>query len=179
LLRKDQETTFRFFRTQELTKSAVLAWIKLGNRDQRIWEMEHSLNGVSFVAEGIREIRNLRLDRVSLLNVDLSRIDARDSDFRRTEISGLLRDGDFSRASFQNAIIREADLSRANFSDAKFTGATLDKVNFGDAILTNAVFDGATITDSSFYNADLTGATMVGAKFDPIAIGAAKVPPTP
>lgn len=179
VLRREPKMPTNFFITNELNKTALLAWIKLGNRRQSVYEMQAELNGVSFFSEGIREIRGLVLRRVSLLDVDISKIDAKGADFQRTVISGKLRDGDFSNAYFQNCIIREADLSRSDFSGANFAGATLDRVNFGDAILKDAVFDGATITETSFHAADMTGATLVGTKFDPVAISAARLPPTP
>jgi len=114
---------------------------------------------------------------VALLNVDLSRLDFRDSDFSDaillgSDLSAVLLDKarfvrtylNGSRLSRANAV--GADFSQAHMIDCDLTNAIFSKASLETADLRFANLTNADLTDANLAGTDLRSATTDGARFD-------------
>jgi hypothetical protein len=170
VLTRDPAITRRFFVTDELRQTAALSWIKLRYQHLEVYELIKRFEGVDFHSHGLVDIRDLKLSRMTLHDVDLSRIDASGARFNNTSIKGSsrMRHARLIGAKFRDSYIWDADLTGSDLTGADFSGAELRGVRFNKAKLRDAILNGATLIDCQFAGTDLTGVRDAGATYLPV-----------
>ncbi|MCB0835905.1 MAG: pentapeptide repeat-containing protein [Bacteroidetes bacterium] len=90
-----------------------------------------------------------------------------DRDLSKAPLAGMdLREKDFSRATFREAILDETNFNFSNMEEASFERTDLLMTSFYGANLTCANFYEASLFSINFFEADLTGASFAGARVE-------------
>ncbi|MBD2313679.1 pentapeptide repeat-containing protein [Desertifilum sp. FACHB-1129] len=122
-------------------------------------------------AKGSRHFPNLELEKVSLVDVDLSGAHLVDGQFFQADFSGA----NLAGANLAIANLSQANLSRVNLQKSKLVGANLTHANLTQANLYRADLSHANLTGAQFRGANLEKANLTGANLREVDLSEANL----
>ncbi len=113
------------------------------------------------------EIREGDLYEMQFENLDLSRLDFSDANFRESVFDHcILSQSTFSRCFFRLANIKNCIVEQAIFTDSTFDEATIEKTKFDHSFIVRCDLGRECLAmDSSFVRVNFTGSTFMGGMF--------------
>lgn len=107
------------------------------------------------------DLRETRLENLSLQEANFSKADLRKSYFRSGLLSdAIFKDANLVQSTFASTNLNRALFQRANLRDAVFDGARLVSADFSGADLTGACFTATNLSQAVFRGANLRDATF-------------------
>ncbi|MHC1781150.1 MAG: pentapeptide repeat-containing protein [Anaerolineaceae bacterium] len=162
---------------EELSNNLSEKWNDLktqGHDDETAYRM--TIDSIGDVSEILETISTKTHELKQAANMDLSKINLQNSDFRGVQVHdgkfnySDLKGSDFSGADLTNSSFKGADLSGVNFAGADLSGVKFVMANLKDAGFTNCILENTEFNMSDLVGACFDNLTLNGTSFEKSSI---------